>query len=107
MGIVAKSYTFSAGGIVQASEHNSNFDTLYTLVNGNIDNDNIKANAGIVGTKLATITTPGKVNITALVATNQATGDIIYASSATVWARLGIGSTNKTLTVVGGLPAWA
>jgi hypothetical protein len=35
------------------------------------------------------------------------TGDIIYESSPTTAARLGIGSTNQVLTVVGGLPAWA
>jgi len=35
------------------------------------------------------------------------TGDLIYASSANTPARLGIGSTNQVLTVVGGVPAWA
>lgn len=34
------------------------------------------------------------------------TGDLIYASSPGVVARLGIGSTNQGLYVVGGLPAW-
>jgi hypothetical protein len=34
-------------------------------------------------------------------------GDIIYESSPTVAARLGIGSTGQVLTVSGGLPAWA
>jgi hypothetical protein len=35
------------------------------------------------------------------------TGDIIYESSPTVAARLGIGSTGQVLTVAGGLPSWA
>jgi hypothetical protein len=35
------------------------------------------------------------------------TGDIIYEASATVAARLPIGSTGQLLTVVGGIPAWA
>ena len=35
------------------------------------------------------------------------TGDIIFESSPTVAARLGIGSTGQVLTVSGGLPAWA
>ncbi|HWD97373.1 MAG TPA: hypothetical protein VG246_13210 [Acidimicrobiales bacterium] len=34
-------------------------------------------------------------------------GDLLYASGANALARLGIGSTGKVLTVVGGLPAWA
>ena len=38
---------------------------------------------------------------------SQATGDLIYAVSATQLARLGIGSTNHVLKVVGGVPEWA
>ncbi len=36
----------------------------------------------------------------------QATGDLIYASSATQLSRLGIGSTNAFLQVVAGVPSW-
>ena len=36
----------------------------------------------------------------------QATGDILYASSATQLSRLAIGATNTFLQVVGGVPAW-
>jgi len=35
------------------------------------------------------------------------TGDIMYASSASNPARLGIGSTDQVLTVAGGIPSWA
>ena len=35
------------------------------------------------------------------------TGDLLYASSASNPARLGIGSTSQVLTVSGGVPAWA
>lgn len=35
------------------------------------------------------------------------TGDIIYASSGGVAARLGVGSTHQVLTVAGGVPTWA
>ena len=38
---------------------------------------------------------------------SQATGDVMYASSATQLTRLGIGTTAYALTVVGGIPAWA
>jgi hypothetical protein len=34
------------------------------------------------------------------------TGDIVYSSSGTTPARLGIGSTNQVLTVVAGIPSW-
>lgn len=34
------------------------------------------------------------------------TGDIIYSSSGTTAARLGIGSTNDVLTIIGGVPSW-
>jgi len=38
---------------------------------------------------------------------SQATGDTIYASSASQLTRLGIGSSAQVLTVSGGLPVWA
>jgi len=37
---------------------------------------------------------------------NQATGDLLYASSTTVLRRLGVGSNNDILTISGGIPAW-
>lgn len=37
---------------------------------------------------------------------NQATGDMLYASSATQNSRLAIASTNNLLTISGGIPAW-
>ena len=40
-GTVTKTYTFSSGDVVSASKINTNFDTLYTLVNGNLDGSNI------------------------------------------------------------------
>ena len=40
-GTVTKNYTFSTGEVVSASKINTNFDTLYTLVNGNLDDANI------------------------------------------------------------------
>jgi hypothetical protein len=39
--------------------------------------------------------------------TTYATGDILYGSNTNVLSKLGIGSTNQVLTVVGGVPAWA
>ncbi len=51
-----------------------------------------------------------KLNIpTALTISSQAQGDIIYASSSSVWARLGAGTAGQALTTggAGANPAWA
>jgi hypothetical protein len=53
MALVTKDFTFTAGNTIVASEHNSNFDKLFNLVNGQIDNANIVASAAIDNTKLA------------------------------------------------------
>lgn len=66
MALITKSYTFSAGATIVASEHNSNFDTLYNCLNGNIDNANISSSAAIVDTKLAQLTTANKVAASAV-----------------------------------------
>lgn len=42
-----------AGNDVLASEWNGDMNTIYTLVNGNLENINIKAGAAIVGSKIA------------------------------------------------------
>jgi len=42
-GTVTKTNTFSTGEVVSASKINTNFDTLYTLVNGNLDDNNISS----------------------------------------------------------------
>ena len=42
-GTVTKTYTFSSGEVVSASKFNTNFDTLFTLVNGNLDDNNISS----------------------------------------------------------------
>ena len=83
MGLVTKTYTFVSGAIILASEHNTNLDTLYTLVNGQIDNSNISATAAIAATKLATIATAGKVSgasLTLLASTPSAAGIIPIAN---------------------------
>lgn len=38
---------------------------------------------------------------------SQATGDIVYASSATQLSRLGVGSNGNVLDLASGIPAWA
>lgn len=61
MSLINKPYTFTVGATIVASEHNSNFDTIYSDYNGNITNDNISGSAAISDSKLAQITTPAKV----------------------------------------------
>lgn len=46
-------------------------------------------------------------NAAGLVIAGQATGDVLYASSAIVWARLPVGSNGAMLTVNAGIPAWS
>ena len=71
-----------------------------------IANADIAAAAAIADTKLGTISTAGKVNATALTATSQATGDIMYYNGS-AWIRLAIGTVGQTLTVAVGVPTWA
>lgn len=86
MSIISIPFTFSAGAVIIASQHNSNFGTIVSDYNGFIDNNNISTSAAIAysklnltGTilnsdlagsitdsKLSQITTPGKVSGTSL-----------------------------------------
>lgn len=66
MAAVSKTYTFSAGAVIIAAQHNTDFDTLYNLVNGTLDGTNLAANAAIADTQLGQITTAGKVSGAAL-----------------------------------------
>lgn len=108
MSSISKPYTFSAGAVIVASEHNSNFDTIYNDYNGNITGVNIASGANIADTSLATISTTGKVNISALTVSSQAQGDVIYASSSSAWARLGPGTSGQFLKTqgAGANPVW-
>lgn len=83
MGLITKDYTFTTGSTIVASEHNTNFDVLYNEINGGLSNSNIAANAGIVDTKLAQITTPGKVSTDALTDTG---GYIFQTGMIIIWS---------------------
>lgn len=56
MALITKPNTFSAGAVIVASEHNENFDTLYSEINGNLDKDNVKAASIVNVTETQTIT---------------------------------------------------
>jgi len=76
MGLISKTYTFSTGATILATEHNTNYDTLYNWANGNVDNANVKAGANISLSKLSLsddVTFTGDVSFT-----NAATTDDIF-----------------------------
>ena len=107
MTLVSKTYTFSVGAKIFASEHNQNLDTLYSDYNGNIANANIKAAAGIVDSKLAQIVTAGKVSGAALtdLASIPAGAGAIPAINAPPTS-IKIGSFNINLAFAGGDSAY-
>lgn len=66
MATIALPNTFTSGTTIQSAQVNSNFTTIYNDYNGNVTNANIAAGAAIVDTKLASISTAGKVSGAAL-----------------------------------------
>lgn len=68
-GLITFAETATPGKLIKSTDWNSAFDRIYNEFNGNINNANIQAAAGIVDTKLATISTANKVNSSALLGT--------------------------------------
>ena len=66
MALVTLTYPLLDGTLALGSEVKSDLDSIVNQVNGNLQNINVAANAAIIDTKLATISTTGKVNGTAL-----------------------------------------
>lgn len=85
MSLIVIPNTFSAGAVIIASQHNSNFSTIYTDYNGNIDNTNIATTAAIAYSKLNL--TSGIVN-----------GDI-NASAAIANSKLNLASITGTINI--------
>jgi len=94
---------FGSGDLAKSSEVNTDLNTIVTVINGNIDNDNIKSNAGIVASKLSlstiaqniantgTFSNTGAVTITgatgitgAVDITGSLTADSLQLTTATV-----------------------
>ena len=63
MALITKPNTFTAGAVIVAAEHNSNYDTVYNDYNGNITNANIAAGAAIDASKL-NLGAPGPIGST-------------------------------------------
>lgn len=53
MSLITLQYTFSVGAVIIASQHNTNFSTIYSDYNGNITDANIAPAADIEYSKLA------------------------------------------------------
>ncbi len=66
MSLVIKPHTFEDNENVLYTDLNSTFDTLYNLINGTLDDANIKSSAGIDPTKIAgtASTLTGSENLT-------------------------------------------
>jgi hypothetical protein len=86
--LVVKPYTFTVGATIVASEHNSNFDTIYNDYNGNITNANLSASFSLTDDKIGQISTYGKIDgsaITNIDNLNSAAGIIPSANLPTMF----------------------
>jgi len=98
MANIEQNTKFSRGQQVTAGNLN---DVASTSTISNIQNSDIDASAGVVDTKLATISSNDKVNSTALTLASQTAGDILY-NTGSAWARLPIGTAGQKLKITGG-----
>lgn len=137
MALITIPNTFSAGAVIVASQHNSNFSTISTDYNGNIDNTNIapaasiaysklnlsssivnadiNASAAIVASKLV-LTSPGAIGsvapntgaFTTLKVGTTNQGDVLY-DNGTSLIRLPPGTSGQFLKTQGAAanPIWA
>ena len=82
-GTVTKTYTFSSGDTISASEFNTNFDTLYTLVNGNLDDNNISSISA------------SKITDTVSIVDGSATGYMKIGNMLMVWGSVTLPEDNS------------
>lgn len=125
MALITIPNTFSAGAVIVASQHNSNFSTIAADYNGNIDNNNIASAAAIAYSKLNLATSivnadvsasaaiaNSKLNLASITGTiNIGTahqGDIFYDNGTTL-TRLTPGTSGQFLQTQGvaANPIWA
>lgn len=66
MATIARPNSYTSGTTIQSAQVNADFNTIYNDYNGNVTNANIASGAAIVDTKLASISTAGKVSGAAL-----------------------------------------
>lgn len=97
MSLIVKPFTFTVGAVIVASQHNSNFDTIYSDYNGNITTANIASSAAIADTQLAQITTAGKLSGAAFTSLTS----IPAGAGVIPTANLGTGIANSGTTLLG------
>ena len=104
MGLVSKTYTYIAGQKIYAAQVNTNFDTLYNVINGNLDHTNISDAASIAYSQLD-LSAFGDIGVfigttTARLASSPTEGwmwydtDLhkVFAYSGSAWAAIGFAS---------------
>jgi len=99
-GVVGEKATTGTGNVVLATT-----PTLVTPILGTPTSGTLTNATGLPLTTGVTGTLPianGGTNIT-----TYATGDVLYASSANVLAKLTAGTTGQVLTIAAGVPSWA
>jgi hypothetical protein len=121
MSLITITYVFSAGATIIASQHNTNFSTIYSDYNGNITDANIASGAAILGSKLNLAsppaigaTAPSTGAFTTLTASTSFLlgsahqGDVLYDNGTTL-VRLTPGTSGQFLQTQGAAanPQWA
>lgn len=90
MSIIVKQYTFSPGAVIIASEHNDNYDTIYSDYNGGITDSNISNLAAINNSKInlasisQNITFTGTLDLSGATLTAQTTFADLVATTADI-----------------------
>ena len=105
MALISKTYTFTVGATIIASEHNSNFDTIYNDYNGNIINSNISGSAAISDSKLAQITTNSKVSGAALTSLSSVPTGAGIIPIANIPGILQVSSATRDISLASGTQA--
>lgn len=95
----------SSGEAVTAASVANPLNSIKNEINGNLDNNNIKAGANIAWSKLS-LTGSALGDIADITITTAAEGDILYRNNASKWINLSIGTAGQVLTVTSGVPAW-
>jgi hypothetical protein len=121
MAIIVIPNVFSAGNTIIASQHNSNFATIYNDYNGNITDSNVAAGAAIEYSKLQLVNSIKSTDLlsTTIIGTsnggtgsssnaNAANGAVVLNSSSQLPVVSGINLTNiGNSSVTGILGAWS
>lgn len=90
MGLITKPTTFVDGTIPTAAQFNGDFDTAYTEINGNLDNNNVKSGAAIAESKVSFNTSTGHDH-------DGSDSKLISVNRAFVWYVAGVLTTGTSV----------